>query len=171
MKVRVENFCALATSPAWQSWLFHNHVELYRSFVKRLHVSQGCTENRRIMVDALKVLNAAGKSDDLVLFLKQHQPGALVESVVVPPSGDKYGVFPDFVAGLLTYPHRHIISGPNLAVAVEKFLADKGESDSLVLEDVAYVEYLNVAEAHLIPLIPATSWRIRAYRKNTPKVS
>lgn len=167
MKVRVDKFCSLSTSPSWQAWLFHFDVPLYRRFMKQLQESRGCGQNRDIMVELLKEIDKVpGGADRLFTFLKQHYPNMLVKEDAEPtpravPSGE---VFPYFNPGLLTYPRRQIFTGANLQKQVAEFLLDKLKSDSVVVGDTAYVEYLERGDAALADKIPAKNWLIAAWR-------
>jgi hypothetical protein len=168
LKVRTSTFCGIATSPVWQSWLFEYSQDLYRNFMAKLHESKGCAENRQIMMDLLDGIQKDGHEDVLVAFLQQRFPTALLANPA-PAGKIDNNIFPDFTPGVLTYPHRHIIdSGDNIQQQIAEFLKDKGRSDILVKNGVAYIEYLLPEEKDMD--VPATNWLIRAWKerhKNT----
>lgn len=165
MRIKVEQFCSLATSPVWQAWLFEYNKEIYSDFMQRLSKSRNCTENRNIMKEILDVIANKGGTTLLLSFLSQKFPHILHDS---DPKRDKHGVFPEYVPGLLTYPRRLIFKGSQSALkeTIDKFVANKPHHDSIVIDDVAYVEYLEPNEAGMLADIPEESWLIRAYRNN-----
>lgn len=121
------------------------------------------------MLDVLHKIEEAGGSDDLVLFLRKHQPSALVENQHKELLSNK--VFPEYVPGLLTYPHRQVFNGSRMSLEskVKSFVKDKLVHEYLIIDDVAYVEFLLPSEKSLIDKIPESNWHIRTYRKNKQK--
>jgi hypothetical protein len=168
LKVRTSVFCGIATSPAWQSWLFEFDQDLYRSFMAKLHESKGCGENRQIMMNLFEEIQQGGHEDTLVAFLQQRFPTALLSNPAPVAKVDN-NIFPDYTPGVLTYPHRHIIdSGENVQQQISEFLKGKGRSDVLVKNGVAYIEYMLLEEKGMD--IPVSNWLLQAWKqkhKNT----
>lgn len=169
MQIKVEQFCSLATSPAWQAWLYRYNADLYKSFIDRLQKSKNCSSNRIIMKDLLHEIEQLGGAQPLQQFLEQQYPHVIVTSVAPDKIVDKYQVFKDFGHGIITYPHRQIFEGKHaeLEQKIKQFLARKGVSDYIIIDDIGYVEYLEVSEGILSDKIPEKNWLIKTYRKNT----
>lgn len=168
MKIKVEQFCALATSASWQAWLYKFDNNIYINFIDNLHKSKNCTQNREIMSDTLELIKRSGRSAELYEFLKQQFPYVIVEEGVTTKTGDIHGVFPGYVNGLLTYPHRVILEAPENIIEnrVKKFVRGKVKSDFLIIGQHAYIEYLDNSEKDLVNKIPDKNWLINAYRRS-----
>lgn len=158
MRIRTGEFCALATAPTWQGWLYHFDNELYRYFITRLRNNNGCHQNKELMIEILnKIDNMPDGNDKLLNFLSLHHRHILVDD----------NIFPDYIPGILTYPHRHIIIDNDfeaLQNKVKLFLSDKLKHDSLIIGSKAYIEYLTLAEEKIIAQIPNSSWLINKWR-------
>jgi hypothetical protein len=167
MRVKIDKFCSLSTSPSWQAWLFHFDGELYKQFIKKLQESRGCNHNRDIMSETLKTINEMGGSDRLLEFLSSHYPHMLVNDeklpvvAAMPEAGE---IFENYHPGILTYPRRVIFTGANLQKQVKSFLVDKIKSDFVIVGDRAYVEYLTRDDRDIVDSIPQKNWRISAWR-------
>lgn len=176
MKVKVEKFCALATSPSWQAWLFHFNADLYRRFIKRLQESRGCGQNRDLMIEILGEIDKLSGNEKLLGFLHQHYPHILINEappVRAEPSPESSRqvvgadeIFEHYNPNLLTYPRRIIFTGSarELKTKVQSFLLDKIKSDSVIVGEKAYVEYLTADDAALKDSIPQKNWRIAAWK-------
>lgn len=166
MKIRADRFCSLSTSPSWQAWLFHFDVTIYRRFIRRLQESRGCNQNREIMVELLKEIEAVdGGLDKLMEFLGKHYPHMIVGDAKPATVAPANNVFPDFNPDILTYPHRRVFENQNrreLEKEVKGFLVGKAKSDFVISDGRAYVEYLEQSEADLP--VPLKSWLIAAWR-------
>lgn len=165
IKIKVNKFCSLSTSPSWQAWLFHFSAELYRKFMGQIQQSRGCNQNRDIMIELLKEIDRIGGTDKLLVFLHAHYPHMLVDSE--SPSA-KIGIddqiFPYFNPALMTYPRRRIIEGADLKQRVQEFLLDKLQSDYVIVGDRAYIEYLDRKDAEIAKMVPIKSWKISVWR-------
>lgn len=166
MKIKVEQFCSLATSPSFQSWLFHYDDGLYRRFIARLRESRGCGDNRELMKGLLTNIQEQGGGDAMTTFLQKHYP-AMVGGGTKASAGDYDDVFTHYNPNILTYPRRIIFVGPKreLLKKVREFVLDKPKSDHIIVGDRAYVEYLEEADAAITDKIPLRNWQIAAYRQ------
>lgn len=166
MKVKVEQFCSLATSPSFQSWLFHHNDGLYRKFIIRLRESRGCNDNRELMKSLLAEIQEHGGGDEIATFLQRHYP-TMIEGGVQTSAGDYDDVFTHYNPNILTYPRRIIFTGPKrqLQKRVREFVLDKLKSDHIIVGDRAYVEYLEKADAAIADKVPLDNWQIAAYRQ------
>lgn len=168
MKVKVDQFCSLATSPSWQAWLFKFEQSIYRKFVKKLQESRGCNQNRDLMTETLLEVEKSGGNDNLVAFLKENYPHMLMadngEPVksVTPKDGDD--IFEHYNPAILTYPRRMVLTGDNLQKRVRSFVLDKLKHDSVIVGDKAYIEYLDKSDKAFAEQIPPKNWRIAAWR-------
>lgn len=160
MQINKSLFCSLATSPRWQSWLYNYNQEIYRQFITKLQSSAGCAENTRIMQQLLdQIINRGGYSL-LMGFLSRQFPHVIDKAA--KPIQKRTMVFEDYVAGLLTYPHRKIIESDNVEADVLQFIRDKGKSDYVIVDGVGFVEYLEKSEVDLP--VPPENWQIHKYK-------
>lgn len=177
MKVKVDKFCSLSTSPSWQAWLFHLDAAIYRKFMRRLQESRGCNQNKDLMVELLKEFEQIpGAVEKLFEFLSKHYPHMILKedqptkapakSQPAPAPKPNLGgaVFPYFNPQILTYPRRQIFEGDDLERRAKEFLLDKLKSDFVIVDGKAYVEYLERADAQLESKIPQKNWQIAAWR-------
>lgn len=170
MRVKVEQFCSLATSPSWQAWLYHFNVDLYRRFIKRLQESRGCSQNRGLMTEVLQEIDKAGGGTALGTFLSQHYPHMIDEpGQVRKPPAQITDVFEYYNPNIMTYPRRIIFTGDarTLKRTVNAFVLDKIKHDSIIIGNTAYVEYLTADDAAVADKIPNQNWQIPAYRLRT----
>jgi hypothetical protein len=182
LKVKVDKFCSLSTSPSWQAWLFHLDAAVYRKFMRRLQESRGCNQNKDLMVELLKEFERMpGAVDKLFEFLSKHYPHMIVkeqqsqppkivdkaEPVAVPKLGQGGTIFPYYNPQILTYPRRQVFEGGDLDRRVREFLLDKLKSDFVIVDGKAYVEYLDRSDAQLVNKIPQKNWQIAAWRLKT----
>lgn len=165
MKLRLNQFCSLATSPSFQSWLYSIDKEIYRIYQRHMKISRGCADNKEVMEETLQLLHEANKYIELISFLRSNFPN-VIEGEVTRPQIKEGEVFPRFNPNVLTYPRRKIISGknPHLKRKVNSFLVDKVKSDYIIIGDTAYIEYLNKEDRHLADKIAPTGWLISQYR-------
>lgn len=166
MKILVEKFCSISTSPAWQSWLYNFDRNLHSWYIQRMRESTGCDSNRNLMVEALEEVQKRDSSS-LIAFLRSNFPQVLLEENHKPQSLDRHGIFPEYSPGILTYPRRTILVGSRgkLNRMLREFLNDKPVHDSVILDDRAYIEYLEVSDMHLKDAIPEESWLIKNHRR------
>jgi hypothetical protein len=176
MKVKVDKFCSLSTSPSWQAWLFHLNGKLYHSFMKQLQESRGCNQNRDIMIELLKEIEKIEfGTDKLFDFLQKHYPHMIVKddgTPVKPAVKTKSerqprkadDIFPYFNPAIVTYPRRQVFDGDNLERRTKEFLVDKLKSDYVIVDGKSYIEYLERRDITLSDQIPARNWMIAAWR-------
>lgn len=172
MKLRVDKFCSLATSPSWQAWLYRFDASLYREFIVKLQSAKGCSGNKEIMLELLKRIEAMdGGADKLEAFISKNYAHMMITDDATPrpvpvQSQTVQQVFQYYNPNLLTYPRRIVFEGDerSLAKTINEFVLDKIKYDSLILNGKAYVEYLTQADRLIINSIPVTNWQIAAYR-------
>lgn len=172
IKIKVDKFCSLSTSPSWQAWLYHFDAGLYRRFRTQLQESKGCNQNREIMTDLLKeVEQREGGTEKVFDFLTKHYPHMLVkDGQVQPPADPKVAggpVFGYFNPDLLTYPRRVILEGGDereLTRRAKEFLVDKLKGDFVVVGGRAYVEFLSRVDVAVVEQVPAKNWMIAEWR-------
>lgn len=172
MKVKVDKFCSLSTSPSWQAWLFHFDVPMYRRFMRQLQESRGCNQNRDIMVELLKEMEKIpGGVEKLFEFLEKHYPHMIVreqkaeaKKAPAPVKSPVGPVFQHFNPNVLTYPRRQVLEGEDLRQRVQEFMLDKIKGDFVIVDGKAYVEFLERGDAPLADKIPAKNWQIAAWR-------
>lgn len=168
MRIKSEQFCAIATSPSWQAWLYNYNSALYKQFIDKLTTSTGCTKNREIMLSVLDQIGLMGGTDSLTEFLTKNYPhvidnsGQSVTTATFGPSTG--GLFVGYKPGILTYPRRVIITGGDVAAKANEFVADKFQSDVIIVDGKAYIEYLTVDDKDIASQINPTKWQIAAYR-------
>lgn len=170
LRVKVEKFCSLSTSPSWQAWLFHFDQAIYFRFIKKLAESRGCNQNKDLMTVVLTEIEAVeGGGAKLLDFLTKHYPTMLIDEngnrpQRAEPNVGTDDIFEHYNPAVLTYPRRIILTGRDVKKQVAEFLLDKVKSDSLVVGERAYVEYLTRADAHLVDQVPQKNWKIAAWR-------
>jgi hypothetical protein len=171
VKVRIDKFCALSTSPPWQAWLYHFNNDLCKKFLKRLQESRGCNHNRDLMMETLTEIERLDGGDQLISFLTQHYPHMLVaeQGEKLATNTAKSGsdeIFEHYNPNILTYPRRLIFTGAEheLRKRVQSFLVDKIKSDYEIVGEKAYVEFLNREDAAVAASVPIKNWLIAAWR-------
>jgi hypothetical protein len=173
MKLNTQQFCYLSSAPAWLAWLHDYSADLYRDLIEHLRRKTGCRANQAKMLEMLNQIMA--QPDGIVqleTFLRKSFPHVLIpdEHQQARPKAKIDPVFPDYKPGLLTLPRRKILERhdvPNLEEAVTNFLADKRNSDYVIVGDRAYIEYLPAALASLHDKIPANNWLVRTYKQSS----
>jgi hypothetical protein len=167
MEIKVEQFCSLATSPSWQAWLYKFNADTYRAFIAKLQNSRGCSQNRDIMKETLAEISAKNGGDDLLRFLSTNYPHMLMkDQITVKSTAQKGQVFEHYNPLALTYPRRKLFTGDLKTIQrdIRSFCLDKIKHDSIIVDGVGYVEYLNRADAKMSSSIPEANWQIAAYR-------
>ena len=166
MKLKVDQFCTLATSASWQSWLYHTDVQVFQDFINRLQNSRGCTQNREIMKDALGALIDKGYSEGIYKYISANYPYMVDSEIVKGSRKNHLGPVFEFRPNVITYPRRAIFEGnvPELKRKINSFTLDKYRHDSIIVGNVGYVEYLTREDKDIEPQIPIKNWLIAAYR-------
>lgn len=157
----MEKFCALATARDWQTWLFEYDRDLYAQFIDRLKSSQGCNENRQMMVEFLDVIKDRGDVNQLIEFLKTNYP-QFIEGYNPIPESEIERLDAIFSSKIMTFPRRKLIHGPPelLPKLIKDFTSDKINYRFKIADNKAYVEYLNSSEEHLMNQIPSKNWSL-----------
>lgn len=180
MNIAINQFCYLSSAPAWLAWLHDFSKEMYADFVEHGRRNQSCRSNQQKM---LEVLDAITKTDGgeqrLEEFLRKSFPHVLAKAIVreTAPSPAAGGgpVFPHYDPQLMTLPRRRVITtaeaNGDLEAAVRDFLRDKPLSDYVIVDGVAYVEYLPASLAPMAGQVPADNWQVRAYKQVHPSSS
>ena len=163
MNIKLSQFCSLATSADWQTWLYEKDVGQYKIFMEKLRNSKNCSGNAAVMKETLESLNDVGYGDDLEMFLLANHPHVMEYDV------DDNLLFPDYVPGVLTYPHRIILSSDDRAILLakdKKFKSSKGHVESIIVGKNLYIEYLEDSESGLIASIDEDNWLVRKWKSN-----
>ena len=163
MKIRTELFCSLASHPKWQEWLKNTTDEIYQIFIDKFKKSTGCSNNAKIMIETLPLINSAGLEDNLFTFLGDYFPNILInddeEQSILPI--EKY-----FYIKSLTYPRRIVIEAEpkDIHVELSKFLNGKIQSEYIIIKNRAFVEYLIIEDIQIMKSIPESKWLIKAIK-------
>lgn len=166
MRVKTALFCSLSTSNAFQTWLYEFDENLYKGFIRNLKSSRGCDENKRIMMGLLEAIEGSGGAKKLEDFLIREYPH-IIDAPGKVVANDKHKIFDNYVQGVLTYPRREIIrGGQNLERDVKRFLTTKIHGEYIIVDDVAYIEYLLPGEEEIAAQLPDEKWKVRNARRD-----
>ena len=167
MKIKTDQFCGLATSPSFQTWLYNNDVELYRSFISGLQQSRGCSQNRELMLELLTEIQNRGNSDSLAVFISKNYPHMIDGNESMRSSYDDDTVFSNYNPNILTYPRRMIVEGDERSLnrQAREFLLDKMKGDYIIVGNKLYIEYLEKKDKSIANSIPLSNWQIANYRQ------
>lgn len=160
MKLRISQFCGLISSPDWQRWLYEYDVKIYNRFMDDVRNTTGCGRNKEIMARVLNEIENTGGSHKLAKFLKDNHPHIIKDQ-------PQYGWQANFKTGLLTFPRRKIIVGDNqrdLIARINQFLSDKIKYEYTIVEDTAYIEYLEKGDEAILAKLPDNKWMLRKLR-------
>ena len=166
MKLVLSQLCNLSISQSWHNWLYDFDKNIYTHFIQMMRDAKNCSDNKKVM---LKIVNEIRRSEDAAIFyeyLHLNHPLAI--------TGHRYDnavnqVFKDYDPNIKTYPKRIIMSNDNekiLLNRVRSFTRNKICCDYIIIDDKAYIEYLDNDELEVIDSIPNKNWLIAAYRKN-----
>lgn len=148
--------------------MYNNYPELFNELITHLRSSKGCASNSQKMLDILQKLdNIPNGMITLLRYLSKEFPFIIINDGPIPqqtvqPVTDiinENRVFEFYDSEILTYPHKVIMTSGNLQSRINELIADKPQSDHIIINNVAYVEYLNHGET-----ANANSWEIRKYR-------
>lgn len=167
MKIKTDQFCGLATSPSFQSWLYHHDIKLYRTFMSNLQQSKGCSHNREMMLRLLTDIQNTGGNDSLIMFISKNYKHMIDGGGAAESDGGD--VFVGYNPNILTYPRRVIFSGDNrsLLKKAKEFLIDKLSGDYIIVGDKLYIEYLNKSDSQISGSVPIDNWQIANYRRKS----
>ena len=168
MKLKVDQFCALATSASWQTWLYNTDARIFNEFISKLRNSRGCTANREIMKETLDKLVAI-YTESLSTFIMTNYPYMIMDNE--SRRTKHIGPVFEYNENVVTYPRRMIFEGDILDVKrkINSFTLDKYRHDSIIVGRIGYVEYLTREDKDIEHLIPAKNWLIAAYRMKAAK--
>ena len=166
MKLVLSQLCNLSISKSWHNWLYDFDKNIYTNFIQLMRESKNCSDNKKAM---LIIVNKIKEGQDAAMFyeyLHLNHPLAI--------TGHKFDkevnrVFEDYDPNIKTYPKRVIMSNNNkkaLLNRVKSFARNKICCDYIIIDDKAYIEYLDNDELDIIDNIPNKNWLIAAYRKN-----
>ena len=116
------------------------------------------------------LLSAIKKRDDKELlydYLHLHHPSIIRTNINETYERDY--IFPNYNPHIQTYPRRVILfhnDSRKLAARVKSFIKDKMINDYIIIDNRAYIEYLNTNESDLVEKIPKKNWLIARFRKN-----
>lgn len=166
MIIDSQQFCALSTSAPWLNWLKHNHIEFFEDLMEHHKSGKSCAANRVKMTEILDyILKDQSNTDALIKFLQENYPYTIKsDAIEVNESKNRHNVFDVYDPALLTFPRRMIMDNVNKDI-VDNWCADKGFCDYIILDGVAYIEYLTQSQMHLKDQIPASYWQVAVYRK------
>lgn len=170
MRLKVDQFCTLATSPSWQAWLYQFDSSMYKHFVAKLQSSKGCSHNKDLMINLLRQIEAVNGTDRLYSFISKNYAHMIIDdgqSEEVPvKSSNTQQIFDYYNPQLLTYPRRIIFEGDerSLRKKINEFVLDKIKYDSIIQNGKGYVEYLTQEDRSILNQVPAKNWQIAVYR-------
>lgn len=162
MNIDKSQFCALSSSPRFLSWLKSTDGALYNDLDAHLKKALGCGANRDKMEAIYDKLIAGGYSKKLFDFIYKNYPSLIIDDY------NKHRVFQHYDPSLLTYPRRYIIINSNRLVLdrmVTDFCARHGYSEFVVIEDRAYIEYIDHNSLKIKDRIPDRNWQVRQFKR------
>lgn len=176
MKVRVNQFCGLSTSPQIQAWLYRYNADLYNSFIEDMKQSRGCNQNRENMQKVYDAIVANGDLEKLTDYLKTHFPHVIEiegqetpeapSALLVPETENSTNILNAmkemFNRRTVTFPRRTVVpvTGFDPDVAVESFSKDKIAVKWLVHDNVLYLEYLLKVDEPIKDSILESNWLV-----------
>lgn len=172
-KIKQNEFCFLAKSELFLTWLKGIDEAVYADLVKFLMEGHTCGDNRLKMIEILKYIQKNQQwAKSLEEFITKNYPAMIVDDsnenksrVISRAIDNKHRVFSYYDPTLATFPRRIILSGNDLQKQVRDFCSKQFYYESIVVEDRAYIEYVPQGISDLIKDIPEKNWQIRAYKK------
>jgi hypothetical protein len=174
-KINSNEFCYLAKSELFLTWLKNLSVDLHASLIKFLMGGHGCSENRVKMFEVLQTITR-NRPWALALesFLSKNFPAMIIDDMKASiaktsskEAGNKHRVFAYYDPTLATFPRRIIFSDGDLEKKVRDFCAKQFYCEWIVIDDHAYVEYIPLEAAAYKSNIPEKNWQIRAFKKKS----
>ena len=177
-KINSNEFCYLAKSELFLTWLKNLNVDLHTDLVRFLMSGQGCAENRAKMYEVLQIIVKNRQwAISLESFLSKHFPAIITDDAKMAAPAprrlaskeveNKHKVFTYYDPALATFPRRIIFSGNGLQKKVTDFCARQFYSEWIIVEDRAYVEYIQPGASTQKSDIPEKNWQIRAFKKKS----
>lgn len=189
MHIKESQFCFLSTSPFWQSWLFDYDRALYDDLANMLQTKTSCRANSEKMLAILKTIRSRNDEGRLISYLQEHFPQTVTaEPILVKPEQPtrtaasvsgiaverttavqvrKTPVFGLYDSRLFTLPARAVIDGPDAEHKAREFLKGKSINDYVIVDGVAYVEYVPLDYVKYINKLTDDHWLTRKWRKKT----
>jgi hypothetical protein len=172
-KINSNEFCYLAKSELFLTWLKNLDRDLHDNLIEFLKQAKGCSANKAKMFEVLKAITTNRKwVIALESFLMKNFPAIIIDDMksfeqkrVSKEIENKHKVFTYYDPVLVTFPRRIIFSGGDLQKSVQDFCIKQFYSEWIIIDDRAYIEYLQPDVATYKPNIPEKNWQIRAYKK------
>ena len=174
-KIKSDEFCYLAKSDQFLTWLRNLDVGLHTDLIEFLKSGRGCTENRNKMYAVLQaIVHNPAWAASLESFLTKNFPAMIVDDSRSAPAKtatrgqeNKHKVFSYYDPSLATFPRRIIFVGGDLQKKIRDFCAKQFYCEWVVIEDHAYIEYIQPEAAIHKSNIPDKNWQIRAFKKKS----
>jgi hypothetical protein len=166
LSLNKSQFCHLSSSPVWKAWLHSFDVGIFQDLVEHLRKGATCAANTAKMLSILERITASPSGEDaLKLFLQRNFPHII--NVQQPPPA----FIESFSTGLFTIPMRTIVRGngsKDAAVQASKYAetARAAKYDFMVIESLAYLEYVPPDMADLVDTIPPENWLTTTHKQN-----
>lgn len=182
MRVKNGQFCSISKKKEWQEWLANIDEDLYDMLMTVVNERRGCRTNKEIMMKIYRLLYERGHGADFEQFIDNHFPWMIesrrnhisskickVRSSTNCKEINKHKVFKSYRPDLLTFPHKLILVDDVNVIEerVKAFVADKILIDYIIIDDHAYIEYLQPKYADLIDEIPMEAREIHTYQMRT----
>jgi len=191
LKLRENQFCALVRSAEWQAWLGEHAPDVLKDLRSFLIGGQGCRANREKMLAVREELYRKDLGQKFEQFITHRFPLLVVRdeppqpaqkqisrqnthpSVPIPlssrnPKLNKHGVFKIYRPEMLSFPHKLIIQNENraeLEEQVREFSQRMIGVSFVIIEDTAYIEYLQPKFADVLAKLPDHLYETKAYLK------
>ena len=175
-KINSDEFCYLAKSELFLTWLKNLDAKIHASLIEFLMSGQGCTANRNKMYETLQtIVHNHQWAIALESFLAKNFPAMIIDDTKPAATGrvisreaeNKHKVFTYYDPALATFPRRMIFVGDSLEKKVRDFCAKQFFCEWIIIEDRAYIEYIQPEAAAHKPNIPEKNWQIRAFKKKS----
>jgi hypothetical protein len=147
---------------------------MHADLVQFLMGGHGCTKNREKMHSLLQVITQNRQwAISLESFLVRNFPVMIIDDekpISVPGrisngGENKHGVFTYYDPSLATFPRRMIFIGDDLQKKVRDFCAKQFYSETMFIDNHAYIEYIPVDASAYKSEIPEKNWQIRTFKK------
>jgi hypothetical protein len=174
-KINSNEFCYLAKSELFLTWLKNLSSDMYDDLMQFLMSGKGCADNRMKMYELLQTITKNRQwAISLESFLTNNFPAMITDDVKSPTSKkiskdieNKHRVFTYYDPALATFPRRIIFSGDDLPKKIHDFCARQFYCEWVIVEDRAYVEYIQPGVSIQKSDIPEKNWQIRAFKKKS----
>lgn len=173
-KINSNEFCYLAKSELFLTWLKNINIEMHADLVQFLMGGHGCAENRSKMHDMLKIITKNYQwSIALEEFLSKNFPAMIIDDekdtkkTIVKEDENKHRVFTYYDPTLATFPRRIIFSGGDLQKKIRDFCTKQSYCEWIVLDNSVYIEYIQQGSQVRKSDIPDKNWQVRAFKKKS----